>query len=158
MKTLNSRLQLALLNRKKGRNLLEKGFTLVELMIVIVIVGILSSVALPTFLSQRDKAKGTECVTKLGALITTINTEAISGNLTPAQVKTVMDAEATAAGTNSICNYAIGTAPSAADGTWTATATGNDTGLPDENIWNGCIAVTTGKKDVVKSPATASCA
>ena len=159
MTTLNSRLQLALLNRKKSRNLLEKGFTLVELMIVIVIVGILSSVALPTFLSQRDKAKGTECVTKLGALITTINTEAISGNLTAAQVKTVMDLEATTAGTNSICNYAIGTAPTAASGTWTATATGNNaaTGLPNTNTWNGCIAVTTGKKDVVKSPASASC-
>ena len=41
MTTLNSQLQLAFLNRKKGRNLLEKGFTLVELMIVIVIVGVL---------------------------------------------------------------------------------------------------------------------
>ena len=56
MTTLNSRLQLALLNRKKSRNLLEKGFTLVELMIVIVVVGILSAVALPQFLGVRDKA------------------------------------------------------------------------------------------------------
>ena len=56
MTTLNSRLQLALLNRKKGRNLLEKGFTLVELMIVIVIVGVLSAVALPNFLGTRNKA------------------------------------------------------------------------------------------------------
>jgi type IV pilus assembly protein PilA len=63
MTTLNSRLQLALLNRKKGRNLLEKGFTLVELMIVIVIVGILSAVALPNFLSQTSKAKATEVKT-----------------------------------------------------------------------------------------------
>ena len=63
MTSLNSRMQLDLLNRKKGRNLLEKGFTLVELMIVIVIVGILSAVALPNFLSQTSKAKGTEAKT-----------------------------------------------------------------------------------------------
>ena len=57
MTTLNSRLQLALLNRKKGHNLLEKGFTLVELLVVVIIVGILSSVALPAFLNQAAKAK-----------------------------------------------------------------------------------------------------
>ena len=69
MTSLNSKLQLAVLNRNKGRNLLEKGFTLVELMIVIVIVGILSSVALPNFLSQSNKAKGTEAKTQASALL-----------------------------------------------------------------------------------------
>ena len=69
MTSLNSKLQLAVLNRKKGRNLLEKGFTLVELMIVIVIVGILSSVALPNFLSQSNKAKGTEAKSQISAII-----------------------------------------------------------------------------------------
>ena len=75
MTTLNSRLQLALLNRKKSRNLLEKGFTLVELMIVIVIVGILSAVALPSFLGQTNKAKATECNTKIGAILSTVAAE-----------------------------------------------------------------------------------
>ena len=69
MTALNSKLQLAVLNRKKGRNLLEKGFTLVELMIVIVIVGILSSVALPNFLSQSNKAKATEAKSQISAIM-----------------------------------------------------------------------------------------
>jgi type IV pilus assembly protein PilA len=54
-------------SRKK--NLLQKGFTLVELMIVIVIVGILSAVALPNFLSQTEKAKGTEAKSKISAFL-----------------------------------------------------------------------------------------
>jgi len=56
------------LNAKQSskKNWLQKGFTLVELMIVIVIVGILSAVALPNFLNQTSKAKATEAKT-LGA-------------------------------------------------------------------------------------------
>lgn len=57
MSILNNRFQLALLKRKRSGNALQKGFTLVELMIVIVIVGILSAVALPNFLGTRNKAE-----------------------------------------------------------------------------------------------------
>ena len=50
-------LQQAILKNKQSKNLAQKGFTLVELMVVIVIVGILSAVALPQLNAAQDRAK-----------------------------------------------------------------------------------------------------
>ena len=58
-----ARLQKSMKNR-------DKGFTLVELLVVIVIIGILAGIAIPLFLSQRKKGVDAGIKSDLKALAT----------------------------------------------------------------------------------------
>jgi type IV pilus assembly protein PilA len=53
-----------ILNKKKN----EEGFTLIELLVVIIIIGILSAIALPSFLNQASKAKQSEGKVYVGSM------------------------------------------------------------------------------------------
>ena len=116
MTTLNSRLQLAIVNQKKDRNAIEKGFTLVELLIVVVILGTLSGIALPSLLGQRDKANVSAANSQGRQLMTACQVEGLEN----APDYTNTDA-------------AIQTAKTFGKITWTPTVTAT-----------GCSAVTTG--------------
>ena len=48
----------------------KKGFTLIELMIVVAIIGILAAIAIPNFLKFQAKSKTSEARTNLGAIFT----------------------------------------------------------------------------------------
>ena len=143
MTTLNSRLQLAMLNRKKGRNLLEKGFTLVELMIVIVIVGILSSVALPNFLSQASKAKGTECTTKAGAILSAYGASALG------DADEALETAKGSAADSDLCDFSV-PAVNATSGDLEMTVTG-DGEITGKYFAAGCVNENTGKRELITS-------
>jgi type IV pilus assembly protein PilA len=149
MTTLNNRLQLALLNSKRGKSPLEKGFTLVELMIVIVIVGILSAVALPNFLSQTERAKATEGTSKLSGLLKEAHAEyQLAG--TEALAVTGMSTSIANANAGSIFTYTL----TAGTGEITGTATANTSSSSnydasiESQLLHGCVNVSTGKTDI----------
>src|ERR671938_1664028 len=63
---------------------LQKGFTLIELMIVVAIIGILAAVALPAYQDYTIRAKMSEVILAMSACRTSITEVYQSGGAAPA--------------------------------------------------------------------------
>jgi len=69
---------------------LQKGFTLIELMVVIVIIGILTAIAIPNFVGAQDRAKIASVKSNMHVFRTVLETYAVDyAGLYPVDVATL---------------------------------------------------------------------
>ena len=64
----------------KNKNSLKAGFTLVEIMIVVAIIGLLAAIAIPNFVRARTTAQMNACITNLRQIDAAIQQWALENN------------------------------------------------------------------------------
>jgi prepilin-type N-terminal cleavage/methylation domain-containing protein len=86
---MRTNLQLELLRKLRQRKGQAKGFTLIELMIVVAIIGVLAAVGIPKFIGVRDNAEASAKVGEIVGLAKECATYVASGGIGTAPTKTI---------------------------------------------------------------------
>ena len=146
--SVRTKLTLRLMQRlKRPKATTSNAFTLVELLVVVAIVGILSAIALPNFMSQTDKAKATEAKTHIAATLKQAHAKFLEDGAAPESNITNMNTNyGTPTNGTTKFNYEQ---ISWSSPIWMIKAVGNssDSGLEDKEL-DGCVNFNTGIVDI----------